>query len=187
MLSQCDVEEAGHSPIPIPGSSPQFDQEWSHSAPLHTSISPSSSFGIGPGQTAPMPTLRQSRPSEPRRDIPIPLPRASIAASVAASDASTFNPGSLPVSLDGTNSIASFSHEDPVNLANVTSVNDDSTTPITELKKKCLYCALVTKNYSWASSPYGEFFLRVIIYNCDNCLYHTTGLHDLLSLLLEFH
>ena len=163
LFSQFDVKEPEHSPIPIPGSSSQFDLDWSQSVPLRTSISPSSSFGLGPGQTAPMPTPRQSWTGEPRRDTPMPLPRASIAASLAASDASTFNPGSLPISLDGTSSMASFSHEDAVNLANVTSVNDDSTAPIAELKKKCLYSTLVMKNYRWASSPYGEFFLRVII------------------------
>ena len=51
--------------------------------------------------------------------------------------------------------------DDSVESSMVSALGSTALNAVQELKKKCLYTAVVTRHYRWAASPYGEFVLHV--------------------------
>lgn len=95
--------------------------------------------------------------------VPLPLPRIAVSHS-----ASGFECESLPATLDRLSAIPGFGDEDvftgTYDPTALPSPSELETRPaVSGLKKKSLYTAVVTKHYCWASPPYGDIILRVIL------------------------
>ena len=95
--------------------------------------------------------------------VPLPLPRIAVSHS-----ASTFECGSLPAALDRLSGIPGFGDDDvftgsydPTALSSPSAI--ETRPAVSGLKKKSLYTAVVTKHYCWASPPYGDIILKVIL------------------------
>ena len=130
---------------------------------LERADEPGMGIGPGPEPASPVPIEEQWGASKPHRNVPFPLPRIA-----ASHTTSGFESGSLPATLDRPSPIARFSDEDaltgshdPTALPSPPAI--ESPPAVSELKKKSLYTAVVTKHYCWASPPYGDIILRVTI------------------------
>ena len=51
--------------------------------------------------------------------------------------------------------------DDGVESSLVSALGTTALSAIQELKRKCVYTAVVTRHYRWAASPYGDFVLHV--------------------------